>query len=141
MRHAAPTALAASKPIHGVTHGPFVSKHRGQGIDFDDLRLYSPGDDIRHIDWKVTARYQQAHTRQYREERDSSITFAVDLRRAMYTGTDALRAVSAAHCCAALAWHAVARDQRCAVFVLTVALCSMLLATTKTNHQRPSKLL
>jgi len=79
----------------GMTSGPFISRHRGHGLDFDDLRLYSPGDDVRHIDWKVTARYGQAHTRLYREERDSTVTTAVDLRRVMCTGTDSLRAVNA----------------------------------------------
>jgi len=102
-----------------MTSGPFISRHRGHGLDFDDLRLYSPGDDVRHIDWKVTARYGQAHTRLYREERDSTVTTAVDLRRVMCTGTDSLRAVNAGLLSAAIAWHAASLGQRSAVFVLT----------------------
>jgi len=103
----------------GTTHGPFKSRARGHGLDFDDLRLYSPGDDVRHIDWKVSARYQHTFTRLFREERDSTVCFAVDLRQPMFTGTDALRAVTAARLLAALAWRAAARGQRTALFALT----------------------
>ncbi len=103
----------------GSTHGPFSSKYRGQGLDFDDLRHYVPGDDVRHIDWKVSARYQKTMTRLFREERDSTITLAVDARAVMYTGTQSLRAVSAGHLAAALAWHAVQRSHRIGALVLT----------------------
>jgi len=105
----------------GNTSGALISRHRGHGLDFDDLRLYSPGDDVRHIDWKVTARYGEAHTRLYREERDSTVTTAVDLRQAMCTGTDSLRAVNAGLLSAAIAWQSARLGHRSAVLALTDA--------------------
>ena len=119
LRQVTPPNSADLSSIQGDTQGPFASRYRGHGIDFDDLRQYYPGDDIRRIDWKVTARHQQTMSRLFREERDSTITFAVDLRTVMRTGTNTLRAVSAGKLAAALAWHAVSRGQRVATLALT----------------------
>lgn len=119
LRHQTPTLAKPTRFSQGSTYGPFPSRYRGQGLDFDDLRQYYPGDDVRHIDWKVTARHQQTMTRLFSEERDSTITLAVDFRRLMHTGTKALRAVIAGRLAAALAWYAVNRGQRVAVLALT----------------------
>ncbi len=106
-------------PRRGLTGYPggLQTRRRGQGLDFDDLRLYVEGDDVRHIDWNVTARTGQAHLRLYRQERERSVTVAVDLRPAMFTGTHCLRAVSACRMAAALIWHAADLGDRCGAFV------------------------
>ena len=97
--------------LRGLTHFPGLVRgpKRGHGLDFDDLRLYAPGDDVRHIDWNVTARTGRPHTRLYREERERAITVALDLRPSMMTGSAMLRAVAAGELAAAIAWQA-ARD-------------------------------
>ena len=59
--------------------GAYRSQFRGQGMEFSELRPYQPGDDVRTIDWNVTARTGVPHVRQYREERSRSLTLLIDL--------------------------------------------------------------
>ena len=67
--------------------GPYKSKIRGRGMEFEEVRLYQPGDDIRSIDWRVTARTGTAHTKQFREERELCVMLAVDLSGSLDFGT------------------------------------------------------
>lgn len=85
----------------GVHRSPF----RGRGMEFDEVRAYHQGDDIRLIDWRVTARTGKAHTKLYREERDRPVLFLGDFRAGMRFGTKkAFKSVVAARVLAALAW-------------------------------------
>ena len=102
----------------GSSVGPFRGLKRGQGLDFDDLRPYVDGDDVRHIDWKVTARYNAPHTRLYREEKDNVVTLAVDFRSSMFTGSSELRAVTAGKIAATLLWKTTDSGSRCGVMTL-----------------------
>lgn len=84
--------------------GAYRSQFRGQGMEFSELRPYQPGDDIRTIDWNVTARTGVVHIRQYREERSRSLTLLVDLsasisgaKRDLLFETTALLAFAAAN--------------------------------------------
>lgn len=99
--------------------GPRVGIRRGQGLEYEDLRQYHPGDDIRHIDWNVTARTHQAHTRIYREEKEHTTCVAVDLRPCMFTGTKILKAVHAGLMASTLLWQASRAGDRCAVITYT----------------------
>ena len=113
-------AMGPRRPSgRGVTHlpGERSTRMRGQGIEFDDLRPYAEGDDPRHIDWNVTARTGHVHTRLYREERQTTHTIAVDLRRSMFTGSKRLRGVVAGEIAACLAWRIVANRDPAAAFV------------------------
>ena len=85
--------------------GPFASAMRGRGMEFEDVRQYQPGDDIRAIDWRVTARTGQTHTKQYREEREKPVILAVDQRQTMFFGSRcAMKSVMASDIAAYLAW-------------------------------------
>lgn len=87
--------------------GPFKSMIRGRGMEFEDVRLYQAGDDIRSIDWRVTARTGQAHTKQYREEREKPILIAIDQRQNMFFGSEcAMKSLLAADLAAYIAWAA-----------------------------------
>ena len=59
--------------------GQYQSGFRGQGLDFDDFREYTPGDDPRFIDWKVTARMNSPFVRRFREEREQAVILAVNV--------------------------------------------------------------
>jgi uncharacterized protein (DUF58 family) len=59
--------------------GEYRSAFKGRGLDFEELRAYEPGDDLRLIDWNVTARLGTAHVRRYREEREMNIILAIDV--------------------------------------------------------------
>jgi uncharacterized protein (DUF58 family) len=65
--------------LDGLLQGDYRTLFRGTGLDLADLREYQHGDDVRHIDWNVTARLQQPHVRQFTEDRELSAWFLLDL--------------------------------------------------------------
>jgi len=98
----------ARHPAHAQYSGNRASRLRGRGVDFAEVRLYQPGDDVRSIDWRVTARKAKPHTKVYREERERPTLIVVDQSRAMFFGSRVrMKSVAAAECAALLAWHAV----------------------------------
>ncbi len=93
--------------------GILLSKHKGRGMEFDEVRHYQAGDDVRAIDWRVTARTGTPHTKLFREERERPIMFVVDLDYSQHFGSGLLlKSVQACHLAAALSWQAVARGDR-----------------------------
>ena len=73
-----------ARNIKSLQAGPYVSKFKGRGMEFDESRPYQPGDDPRNIDWRVTARSTQAYTKLYREERERPVYVLTDLRSNMH---------------------------------------------------------
>ncbi|RUO78242.1 DUF58 domain-containing protein [Pseudidiomarina taiwanensis] len=93
--------------------GVLLSKHKGRGMEFDEVRHYQPGDDIRAIDWRVTARTGSPHTKLYREERERPVMVVVDLGQSMQFGsTLLLKSVQACHLASAIAWVASHQGDR-----------------------------
>ncbi len=88
--------------------GPNKSNFRGRGIDFEEVRTYQAGDDIRSIDWRVTARTGDAHTKLFREERERPVLLVLDQRPGMFFGSKhCFKSVLAAQLGALLAWAAL----------------------------------
>lgn len=99
--------------IRALQAGNYLSKFKGRGMEFDEVRPYHAGDDLRSIDWRVTARTGRAHTKLFREERERPVQLWVDYRAPMFFATrGAFKAVIAAKAAALLAWSAVARGDR-----------------------------
>ena len=92
--------------------GGHRSQFRGRGMDFDQVRLYQAGDDVRSIDWRVTARTQVPHTKVFIEERERPILIICDLRSSMFFGSQRLKSVVACEISAALAWAGLAINDR-----------------------------
>lgn len=93
--------------------GNYISPFKGRGMEFDEVRPYQPGDDIRTIDWRVTARSGKPHTKLFREERERSVLMWVDFRKPMFFATrGAYKSVMAARAAAILAWSAVHHGDR-----------------------------
>lgn len=93
--------------------GPYKSIIRGRGMEFEDVRLYQPGDDVRTIDWRVTARVGQTHTKQFREEREKPVMLIVDQRQAMFFGSRiSMKSVLAADLAAYIAWASLAKGDK-----------------------------
>lgn len=93
--------------------GDYRSAFRGRGIEFDEARPYQPGDDIRSIDWRVTARRGRTHTKVFREERERPVFLWLDLRPTMFFGTrGCYKAVAAARIAGLLAWSAERHGDR-----------------------------
>ncbi len=98
---------------HSSRSGARLSKLRGRGIDFSEVRLYQPGDDIRTIDWRVTARKNKPHTKVFREERERPTLVVVDQTQSMFFGSRArLKSVAAAEFATIAAWQALAGEDR-----------------------------
>ena len=76
--------LTGKRKSLAMVAGMHRSSFRGRGIDFDEVRAYAPGDDIRHIDWRVTARTGKTHTKLYHEERERPVYLVVDQRQSMF---------------------------------------------------------
>ncbi len=86
--------------------GGYRSPFRGRGMEFEESRRYQAGDDIRNMDWRVTARSGDPHTKLYREERERPLLFGMDFRRSMFFATrGAFKSVVACRIAALLAWH------------------------------------
>ena len=99
--------------------GARLSRFRGRGIEFTEVRSYQPGDDVRAIDWKVTARRMTPHTKVYTEERERPELIVLDQTRSMFFGTGTrLKSVTAAETAALLAWQYLARGDRVGGMVL-----------------------
>ncbi|MDQ0144020.1 DUF58 domain-containing protein [Cupriavidus necator] len=107
------------QPVHSVLAGRHASRVRGRGLTFEELRLYLPGDDIRSMDWRVTARTGQPHVRVYTEEKDRPVLLVVDQRINMFFGSRrAMKSVSAAEAAALAAWRVLAEGDRIGGVVL-----------------------
>ena len=102
--------------------GSYLTKHKGRGMEFDEARHYQPGDDIRAIDWRVTARTGKTHTKIYREERERPVFLFCDFLPSMMFGTKLLtKSVQAAHTAALISWSAAARGDKVGAIVFNQA--------------------
>lgn len=79
--------LAKKQKVRSILGGKHASKLRGRGLDFEEVRNYVPGDDIRNIDWKVTARTQKTHSRVFSEEKEKPALIVVDQSKSMFFGS------------------------------------------------------
>jgi len=86
---------------------------RGRGMEFEEVRQYQPGDDVRNIDWRVTARTQIPHTKLYREERERPVLIISDLRAPMFFGSQSrFKSVQLANVASLLSWAALQHKDR-----------------------------
>lgn len=101
------------QPIHSLLSGKHASRLRGRGLNFEELRRYQPGDDIRTMDWRVTARVRKPYVRVYTEERDRPCLLVVDQRVAMFFGSVRnMKSVAAAELAAIGAWRVLSQKDR-----------------------------
>lgn len=105
--------LNRQRKVFSLLVGPHHAKFRGRGIEFEEVRGYQAGDDIRGIDWRVTARTGKPHTKMFREERERPVLILVDQCLSMFFGsTTCFKSVMAAHIAALLAWAALQQNDR-----------------------------
>jgi uncharacterized protein (DUF58 family) len=106
------------QPVHSLLSGRFASRMRGRGLNFEEIRDYRSGDDVRTIDWKVTARLQKPHVRVFNEERDRQALLVVDQRLSMFFGSRmSMKSVTAAHAGAIGAWRVLGVGDRVGAIV------------------------
>lgn len=105
----------ARKGRHGIT-GPSQSNLRGRGMEYAESREYVAGDDVRHIDWRLTARSGRTHTKLFQAERERLTLLVADTAPALYFGTRVrFKSVQAARAGAIAAWTAVREGDRVAI--------------------------
>ena len=114
LRHHAHTlGLASHHLVNTAFSGLYASVFRGQGLNFEEVRVYREGDDIRNMDWKVTARTNEPHLKVYREERERSVVLCVDHGPHMFFGTrGTFKSVQAARAAALIGWAANSVNDR-----------------------------
>lgn len=111
-------AFLPRQPVHSLLTGRYGSRLRGRGLDFEELRAYVAGDDVRTIDWKATARTGKPYVRVYTEERDRPVLLVVDQRISMFFGSvRAMKSVVAAEVAALAAWRVLAVGDRIGALV------------------------
>jgi uncharacterized protein (DUF58 family) len=111
-------SLLHSQPVHSMLFGRRASRVRGRGLDFEELRAYVPGDDVRSIDWQVTARMPKPYVRVYTEERDRPTMLLVDPRINLFFGSRvSMKSVIAAEVAALAAWRVFQEGDRVGAFV------------------------
>jgi len=104
---------STTSKVVGNRAGLKLSKIKGRGVDFSEVRAYQPGDDIRTIDWRVTARKNKPHTKIFREERERPTLIVVDQTQNMFFGSRLrLKSVAAAELAARIAWQNLAAGDR-----------------------------
>ncbi|MBI2607100.1 MAG: DUF58 domain-containing protein [Deltaproteobacteria bacterium] len=123
--------ISTRKIVDTMLSGQYHTRFKGQGMQFSDFREYTPGDDIRHIDWKVTARTQSAHIRKYEEERDLTVYLLVDVSASGIFGSVKKSKIDAlAEVCALLSFAAVKNNDRVGLITF---------AGDVVKHVRPKK--
>ena len=105
--------LLPDRPVYSLLAGRHSSKLRGRGLDFEEVRQYVGGDDIRNIDWRVTARTGRTHSKVFNEERERPVFIVLDQSSRMFFGSQKYtKSVIAAHAAAISAFYTLKRGDR-----------------------------
>jgi len=111
-----------SGKIHAKQGGAYLSSFKGRGMEFDESRIYQAGDDIRNMDWRVTARTGTAHTKVFREERERPILLWLDLSPSMMFATrNKFKSVLASEIATLIAWSAARNNDRIGGLIFSAA--------------------
>lgn len=137
------------QPANSLLSGKHVSKLRGRGLNFEELRHYRPGDDIRSMDWKVTQRTGKPHVKVYSEEKERNVYLAIDQRMTMFFGSQhKMKSVIAAELAALIAFRVVETGDKIGAIIYNdteskvlpakrgrAHVVNILAETIKKNHQ------
>ncbi|MBK7141677.1 MAG: DUF58 domain-containing protein [bacterium] len=106
--------------VNDLFSGEYHSTFKGQGMEFEEVRQYQPGDDIRLIDWNVTARTGQPYIKKFREERELSVVLLFDASSSGRFGTkERFKSETAAELCALLAFSAIKNNDKVGLIIFT----------------------
>jgi uncharacterized protein (DUF58 family) len=112
--------ITSSRLVNDIFAGQYHSVFKGQGIEFDEVREYQLGDDIRTIDWNVTARTGKAHVKKFVEERELTVMICVDVSLSCrFASENALKAKLAAEIAAVLAFSAIRNKDKVGLIIFT----------------------
>ena len=112
--------IASRRLVDEILAGQYHSVFKGRGLIFSDVRPYEPGDDIRAIDWNITARMNAPHIKQFVEERDRTVNLMIDMSASGYFGSrGAAKRELAAELAAVVAFSAIKNNDRVGLYIVT----------------------
>lgn len=112
--------IKTRRVVNDLFSGEYHSTFKGRGMEFEEVRQYEPGDDIRLIDWNVTARTGYPFIKKFREERELSVIFLVDMSSSGFFGTkERFKEETAAELCALLAFSAIKNNDKVGMIIFT----------------------
>jgi uncharacterized protein (DUF58 family) len=135
LRHIRRLEIRTRRAVNDVLAGQYESVFRGAGIAFEEVREYQPGDDIRTIDWNVTARMGHPYVKRFREEREQTVVLLVDVSASQAFGTTPRwKSEVAAELCALLAFSAVKNNDKVGVILFSDHVEHFVAAAKGTSH-------
>ncbi|HAV13640.1 MAG TPA: DUF58 domain-containing protein [Opitutae bacterium] len=126
--------LKCRRPVEHLLAGEYRSVFRGRGIEFEDVRPYQPGDDVRTMDWKVTARTGEPHIKRYIEEREQYFYLLVDVSASMRHGTHGRKAKTVSEVCALLTMAAINNQDRVGLILFSDEIEQIVPAAKGRSH-------
>ena len=112
--------IRATRLVNDLFGGEYESVFKGRGMEFSEVRQYVPGDDVRSIDWNVTARSQSPFVKKYVEERELTVIFVVDGSRSLRFGSsNKFKSTIAAEIAGLLAFSAVKNNDKVGLLIYT----------------------
>ncbi len=111
--------LKCRQPVEHLLAGAYRSVFRGRGIEFEDVRVYEPGDDVRAMDWRVTARTGEAHVKRFVEEREQFFYLLVDVSASMLHDESGIKRKTVSELCALLTLSAIKNSDRVGLILFT----------------------
>ncbi len=112
--------IKSSRTVNTMLAGRYKSVFRGSGIEFEEVREYSPGDDVKSIDWKVSARLGKPFIKLYKEERESIVMLLIDMSASLKFGTFSdLKLEKAAEVASVLAFSAIKNNDKAGAIFFT----------------------
>lgn len=112
--------IRTKKLVNDLFSGEYHSTFKGQGMEFEEVRQYEPGDDIRLIDWNVTARTGYPYIKKFKEERELSVVLLFDASSSGRFGTrERFKNDTAAEMCALLAFSAIKNNDKVGLIIFT----------------------
>jgi len=127
--------ITTNRVVNDTLAGQYHSVFKGHGVEFDQVRQYSPGDDVRSIDWNVTARSTETYVRQYHEERELTVMLMVDCSASGRFGTrDQMKVELAAELSALLAFSAIRNNDKVGLILFTDRVEKVILPKKGRKH-------
>ena len=112
--------IASRRLVDETLAGQYHSVFKGRGLIFSDVRPYYPGDDVRSIDWNITARMNAPHVKQFIEERDRTVNLMIDMSASEYFGSQgSVKRELAAELAAVVAFSAIKNNDRVGLYIVT----------------------
>lgn len=127
--------ITTNRVVNDTLAGQYQSVFKGRGLEFDQVRPYTPGDDVRSIDWNVTARAQETYVRQYHEERELTVMLLVDCSASGQFGTARrIKVDLAAELSALLAFSAIRNNDKVGLILFTDRVEKVILPKKGRKH-------